>query len=224
MPAHSLTYVELDCDVYRVTQFEAARDRRGAEGLDVAMDPEHDAARRARMPGCRPGRGVRLLKTTSDAQALWSFGLAPNLQRQLGRRRHDPAERRRRTSPGIVLRGSGQAALGTGYLFGVRETDILQIVQLAGGCLDAARLRAHSTSRPATLLWLRFDAVEHGPRRAVARQGLVWRAERRAGRFLDLFRGYDIAVHGRRPGAASTSFSRRGNTSFGHFRVRSLLG
>ena len=213
----SLTFVEADVDVYRITRFEAAR--AGApldgwsliEGVNTSLTGVIDAA----LPS---GRGARLQKTVANGDAVWRWAAMPSaldvsvvalLRSQIAA--EDAA---------IVLRN---AAPGWGYLLRLAN-NVLEI-RKGVGAGSYALLAALAFDVVANdSVWLRFDAAAvTGP--GVLLRGKVWRGaltdEPQAFAVVHTDSVAPIAA----PGPVGLyTFTAGSDVLCGHFRAKSLLG
>lgn len=216
----SLTYVEADVDLYRLTQFEAARDGVAVANWAVQWNATTSmvGAISADMPS---GRAARLQKAGGNRSA-WTWNSVPLIANVSA----VALLRSQVASPinmGVTLRGSG----GDG-------TDNLYLLRLsAGTTIDLFKTTAGAALLLATIsfahvhnenLWLRFDAANvAGP--GVLLRGKVWRGALSDEPSSFMIDATDTSSPHTGAGKAGLYVSSAGSDILcGHFRAKSLLG
>jgi hypothetical protein len=215
----SLTYVEADVDLYRLTQFEAVRTGLPPAGWSKPWNQNTtllgvlDAA----LPS---GRGVDFVISGPSTLTVWKWDVVPSIADVSVVAAVQP--KNLAADVGVIVRGSGAAGAASGYQFGIVNGGTLQIYKhLASVSTPQGNIAFSYAANE--LLWLRFDAI------TVAGPGVLLRGKAWRGALSDEPSAFMVtATDTTSPITVAGATGLFGFTSsgayFGHFRAKSLNG
>lgn len=220
----SLTYVEMDLDVFRATQFEAVR-----AGEDVAnwsrVWDQHSNMRGVIDPSMPSGRAARLTKHTVSDTSFWRWNLAPNIQDVSALAYMVNDFNSANSTLRVFVRGAGNDDNETGYMLRMAvNTGLISISRFLNGVATGLATVALAFDLT-TPWWIRFDAVNIAGGSVLLRAKL-WQGAASDEPSVFIISATDASSPITAAGASGVGITDTSADAInvGYFRVRSILG